>query len=71
VRLCRNSGKYLLGVHLQGDRSHKFDVNPSKRPLYTACNSIFFYHMVMSLHCFFARNVRTYILTSVFIITQL
>ena len=33
--------KYL-GVYLQGGRSLKFDINPTKRAFYAVCNSIFY-----------------------------
>jgi len=31
----------LIGVYLQRGRSLKFDINPTKRAFYAACNSIF------------------------------
>jgi len=46
MNLCNNSVDWsktikYLGVHLQSGKALKFDINPTKRAFYAACNSIF------------------------------
>ena len=50
--LCDNSVDWsktikYLGVHLQSGKALKFDISPTKRACFAACNSIFMHGSVL------------------------
>jgi len=48
-------------VYLQGGRSLKFDINPTKRAFYAACNSILYTALaLMNLQCCIYRKNIAY-----------